>query len=302
MSEAIDQIRVLARQAKIANDNLKASMRTLEAHLNELLSNEFFHVRSVICTLESYGDEERVYGFLSYSPGRLSVAYRTTEEDLGAPFLQIPSEPTYTVQKIESCSNVWLRALLKSDAVESLLDAIQQRMAAEASDAAEGLASLVRIIDGPKAQVDDALSKVGDELGFTDVVALWKRAQNAVLDDPMEAATRACSLLESTIRHILEEKAIAEPKVQTIGPLYKALRPHLNLDPRLASSQDIQKVLTGIISIVDGIGSLRTHSGSAHGRGPGDPGVSRPLARLAVNSAGVAATYIMERFRDEDAQ
>ncbi len=47
-------------------------------------------------------------------------------------------------------------------------------------------------------------------------------------------------------------------------------------------------------TIVVAVGTLRTHAGTAHGRGPGDKPITFTQARLAVNAAGILATYLMD--------
>ncbi|MFA0672364.1 abortive infection family protein [Vibrio splendidus] len=46
------------------------------------------------------------------------------------------------------------------------------------------------------------------------------------------------------------------------------VRGDLGFDPKLVQDDDLKKVLSGIISIIDGIGAFRTHASSAHGDGP----------------------------------
>ena len=47
-------------------------------------------------------------------------------------------------------------------------------------------------------------------------------------------------------------------------------------------------------TLVVGVGALRTHAGSAHGKVPGQQPITFSQARLAVNAAGVLATFLMD--------
>jgi hypothetical protein len=49
------------------------------------------------------------------------------------------------------------------------------------------------------------------------------------------------------------------PADQSLKPLWKAASKHLGLDPAAIEDDDVKKVLSGLNSVVDGIGSLRTH-------------------------------------------
>jgi hypothetical protein len=57
---------------------------------------------------------------------------------------------------------------------------------------------------------------------------------------------------------------------------------------------DLRKILTGLNSIVDGIGALRTHAGSAHGRGVMKYKIQPRHARLAVHAAHTLTVFLLE--------
>jgi len=85
---------------------------------------------------------------------------------------------------------------------------------------------------------------------------------------PLAAAiTAACSILEALFKVYIEDNGIEMPADQSLKPLWKAASKHLGLDPAAIEDDDVKKVLSGLNSVVDGIGSLRTHTGSAHGHG-----------------------------------
>ena len=56
----------------------------------------------------------------------------------------------------------------------------------------------------------------------------------------------------------------------------------------------MRQIITGLFSIVDGIGALRTHAGSAHSEGRKGYKLEPRHARLAVNAAHSVATFVME--------
>jgi Abortive infection C-terminus len=95
----------------------------------------------------------------------------------------------------------------------------------------------------------------------------FQRALSSVESDPPAGVTAACSLLESLFKVYLEDNGLPFPGKQTISDLFKAVRAHLGIDPSHVAEEDLRRILSGLISIADGIGSLRTHAGSAHGHG-----------------------------------
>ena len=81
---------------------------------------------------------------------------------------------------------------------------------------------------------------------------------------------------------------------QDLQPVFKVVRADLGLDPGSVEDQDLQRIISGLFSIVDEIGALRTHAGSAHSEGRKGYKQEPRHARLAANSANTVATFVME--------
>lgn len=69
------------------------------------------------------------------------------------------------------------------------------------------------------------------------------------------------------------------------------------LDPSSKEDEDIKKLLGGLAAMVDGIGSFRTHAGSAHGHGRKRYKVDPRLARLVVHSAHTLTLFLIETWQ-----
>jgi hypothetical protein len=122
----------------------------------------------------------------------------------------------------------------------------------------------------------------------------FQRAIATVESDPPAGVTAACSLLEALFKTIIEDEGLQLPSDQSIVPLYKPVRDHFHLNPAEVAEQDLKRIMTGLISILDGIGALRTHTGSAHGRGRQSIELSSSHARLAINGAHTLAFFLLE--------
>jgi len=130
-----------------------------------------------------------------------------------------------------------------------------------------------------------------------DLLALeieFRRALDTIEQDPPAAVTAASSILESLFRIIIDEEGLPLPQKQTIKPLWAAVQEKLGLAPGTVSDEDIRRVLSGLISIVDGVGALRTHAGSAHGHGKQAYNVLPRQARLAVHAAHTLCLFVLE--------
>lgn len=128
------------------------------------------------------------------------------------------------------------------------------------------------------------------------------RALRAASTDPEIAVTAACAVVESVCRSILVELKIAFPAKQDISSLYKAIREPLGLDPTKEGLSpeivnDVRAVLSGLVTSIQGIGSLRTHAGGAHGKERGFRRIDPRIAKLAIHSASAIALFIIETWQ-----
>ncbi len=146
--------------------------------------------------------------------------------------------------------------------------------------------------------VEPFISKVRT-LDFDAVQIEIARALPNVSDDPEDAVTAACSLIEAVCRSILVELRLPLPAKKDIDGLIRAVQEPLGLSPGRADlpveiEQDIRQILGGLTSVAKGIGALRTHGGDAHGRDKGAARLDPRIARFAVNAAGSLSLFLIE--------
>lgn len=142
----------------------------------------------------------------------------------------------------------------------------------------------------PVRQLDDVLRN--RDLGG--VNAEFDRALVSVSSDPGSAATAACAILESLCRVYIEDEKLEMPTDRSIQPLWRVVQADLGLDPKSVDESDLRQVLRGLSSITHGLGSFRTHVGSAHGRGRAGYQLRSRHARLVVNASHTLAMFILE--------
>ena len=121
-----------------------------------------------------------------------------------------------------------------------------------------------------------------------------RRALDSVTLDPPTALTASCAILEALFKVYMEDEGLPMPKDQSIKPLWEVVRKHIGFDPSSVADTDLQKILTEMASIVDGIGAFRTHASSAHGRGRKPYNVQSRHAHLAVNASYTLATFVLQ--------
>jgi hypothetical protein len=124
-------------------------------------------------------------------------------------------------------------------------------------------------------------------------------------NDPEDAVTAACSLIEAVCRSILIELALPLPPKKDIDGLIRAVQEPLGLSPGRSDipseiQSDIRQTLSGLTSVAKGIGALRTHGGDAHGREKGFRGIDARIARLALNAASTLALFLIETWERKE--
>ena len=128
----------------------------------------------------------------------------------------------------------------------------------------------------------------------------FQRCMENVETDPPAAITAACAILESLCKLYIEDNDLEMPNKQSIVPLWRTVTNHLGLDPSTVEDDDVRRVLSGLTSIVDGVGSLRTHTGSAHGRGRKAYSVQARHARLAIHASHTLVGFVLETWEQRD--
>jgi hypothetical protein len=122
----------------------------------------------------------------------------------------------------------------------------------------------------------------------------WTRALERRDSHPEGAITMARTLLESTLKTILDDRAVVYDDAGDLPALYKAVSAKLGLAPGSYPEPSFKQILGGCHSVVVGLGSLLNKAGDAHGSGRQ---VYRPAPRhaaLAVNLAGSMALFLIE--------
>lgn len=117
--------------------------------------------------------------------------------------------------------------------------------------------------------------------------------------DPPASLTSACAIIESACKLYIEENNLTPPKDITVKPLWNIIAKDLGFDPSKVEDDDLKKILTGLSSIVDGIGALRTHAGSAHGRGQRCYKIQPRHARLAVHASHTLTVFLLESWNNK---
>lgn len=154
------------------------------------------------------------------------------------------------------------------------------------------------ISDGSSAP-SKSLSQLIKGRDVPSIEAEFNRALENVNSEPREAVSAACNILESIFKVYIADEGLPAPLKQDLQGVWKIVRADLGFDTKLVQDDDLKKVLSGILSIVDGIGAFRTHASSAHGEGRKIYNIKPRHARLAIHSAHTLALFVLETWDEK---
>jgi hypothetical protein len=132
---------------------------------------------------------------------------------------------------------------------------------------------------------------------FPAVSEEFARATARVDTEPREAASAAANILEAICKeYIVRHTHLSMPAKKDLTPVFEVVRRDLGFDPSAIEDDDLKTILGGLVTIVHGIASLRTHASSAHAQGTSKRQyrLSPRHARLAVAAAHSLVAFILE--------
>ena len=297
-----NDIKVKKKLSNIISENKNIKNKPLPiaicAVVNQVLSGSHATLETLFKNAGATGEPPA----LAHST-KWKIWLKTTSDDPSTNSYQILGkilEETMEVEPLEneSKSCFWLDKEYKN--AHSLWIAKKQRIESVLQNNGLKYQKGGKIVETGTGLVTEALSKALDEHDFDTIYIEFNRAIETVEKDPGAAITAGCSLLEALFKTYLKEKKIDLPPKETIKPLWKLVNNELGLDPKNQTEADLQKILTGMVSVVDGTGSLRTHAGSAHGGGELRYKVKPRHARLLINSAHTLALFLIETWKERD--
>ncbi|MFA7335697.1 MAG: abortive infection family protein [Candidatus Obscuribacterales bacterium] len=142
--------------------------------------------------------------------------------------------------------------------------------------------------------VKEGVTQVLSKVDAQHVEDCWRKALDRLNIDPEGAITTARSLVETVCKYILESEKVSYRDDGDLLKIYGATAKHLQLSPSDESEPAFRQVLSGCVSIVNGVAALRNKHSDAHGKGLQSAPTYLRHARLAVSVAGAAASFLIE--------
>ena len=148
-----------------------------------------------------------------------------------------------------------------------------------------------KLIELPKELVGTiTLTKLSHE---TIAEHLEKSKKRVAQGDYAGALTSAKSLVEGIMKKILLEGAARETSETDLKKLYREVKKLLDLSNGKETPKSIQKILSGLESIIGGLEDFRNHFADVHHN---EKNVTAHQATLAVNSAFTLCEFLIEEW------
>jgi hypothetical protein len=294
MSESEDLLSALASLSshyRAREKTLREALRALGKRLGAICKECGTYYSGGTFEVAWCGPDERIYGHFYCNEDGMGLAHRSTSDDIAM------EEPgAFLCKSLEDCPAEWLREIVRNGNVVKFIHGFKrhlQRLAEEMQIQAKLVHDLA---EGPAASVSAEFERLAEGIGYERAIADWKEAQAAIHVNPDRAITLACTLLETVCKHVLASLKQELPKDQSIRSLFSATAKSLGLDPNDQAEPELRGLSGGLASVAQNLGVLRTRFGNAHGKHAAYVPLSRGHARLAVNAAGVLASFLMDRY------
>jgi hypothetical protein len=275
---------------------LAAQMERLEARVASQEELWFNGEDFVLVPADEHDPEEIVGHFAVIRPGlrqRVIFCWLNTFEEAFA-----ETGGYKIIYKADGIPYDWLRTIAKNSYFERFLADMARHVRGEASSNHDHAQRMSAKALRPASSIANELTTVARELGYDRVVELWSNAQAEANSEPDRAIALACTLVEETGHHLLNELGRDPPAKKTIKTLVSAVSKEMGLDPSKQAEGPMKGLCGALNTIAQSIGDLRSGHSEAHGRSPDIVPLGRTLAMFAVNSAGILSTFLMRRYAE----
>lgn len=151
----------------------------------------------------------------------------------------------------------------------------------------------------------DELESTVASLDIPNLKSQISRIKASIDDDPALAIGTAKELIETTCKTILSDYGVDTSDNMEISKLIKETRKNLGLVSEsipnsVKGVESIQRILSNLGAITQGLSELRNLYGSGHGKHGKSRGLSPRHARLAVGAASTLSIFLLETHEERN--
>lgn len=300
-TDLFEELDAAARTHETNEAQLRASFEELwkrtEARLKDRKSLDF---RGRDFAMATSDPEEgfQIVGHFHYYAGEVHL-FRLDEMD--AALSNDPEGVRYEAfRKIKEIPLRWLERIVDEGHYSTFLRGLVDHINRDAEGAKARAQQVASMATRPASAMAEGFAKLAQEFGYDRIQSDWRTAQNEAISDPDRAIGLACTLVEDTAHFVLNKLSAPVPADKGLMSLMKAVGKALKLDPSDQAHSEVRQLCQGLTTTVQAVGSLRNGHSEFHGRSPEAQSLTPDIAALAVNGAGVVATFLMRRLLEHE--
>lgn len=146
---------------------------------------------------------------------------------------------------------------------------------------------------GKYTPLGELVAKSLEKFDSAQLINTWVKINERVQDDKDGAITACRTLVESSVKKILNQNNIHYKKSDDLNDLYNKLKKNLKLNAAQYNNDILKKIMGGIVSVVGGLAAYRNEYGDAHGQDKENFTLTVNHVYLAVNLAGTLSTFLI---------
>lgn len=148
---------------------------------------------------------------------------------------------------------------------------------------------------------DTMITNVRENFNDAYIASQLKIMMSLIEESPSDVIGKSKELLESCFKHILDEFSEDYSSSSTVAQLRKQVFLKLNLDPQenvsAKNNNDVKKILSSFIQVVDGLNTLRNDKGAGHGKGQNYTELPVRYAKLAMNASLTIVHFTWDTYK-----
>lgn len=128
------------------------------------------------------------------------------------------------------------------------------------------------------------------------ILGYWNKVKQRYQGDYDGTITAAKSLVESTLYYILDELSVEYGKNETLPKLYNLVSKQLNLAPTDETHNSIKKILSGLVTSIQGLSEYRNLVSDSHGSNTVVK-IEKYHVNLIVNLCGMFVEFLISVYK-----